>query len=150
MQESLELGERNRETAIATAAAQRIVEDLFAADIEEVFALYNGDSADDPAGDGTAPGSSFTVEGLRVVPGDEDGMAGEIRFPVADGEPGILREDLVLDHFGLARDLDLDGLLDAEDHSLDYQVLPIVVRVSWQSDELQRHLEVRTIVGARS
>lgn len=149
MSESIDLGQRNREIALATAAARGIIENLYAADIERVFALYNAEAADDPDGSGTAPGAFFTVDGLPVRPGDADGLAGEIEFPVPDGSPGELREDLPHAQLGMPLDLDLDGALDGADHSLDYRVLPVLVRVEWRSGRDDREFEVTTILGAR-
>jgi hypothetical protein len=146
--ESLRLGAKNRGTALATAAAQGIVEQLYAADIGQVFALYNDDPDDDPDGTGTAPGAHFVVEGLEARAGDA-GKQGRILFPVVAGRPGELREDLFDAKLRTPLDLDLDGAVDDVDHSRDYRLLPALVRVSWQDGREQRELEVATILGAR-
>lgn len=146
--ESLALGEKNRETALATAAAQGVVEQLYAADMARVFALYNDDPDDDPDGTGTAPGARFTAAGLEAR-AEDAGMQGKIFFPVDEDSPNELREDLVDSKLRTPLDLDLDGAVDGADHSADYRLLPVLVRVAWQDGSAQRELEVATILGAR-
>jgi len=146
--ESLALGARNRETALATAAAQGVVEQLYAADITRVFALYNDDPDDDPDGTGSAPGASFVAAGLEPRAQD-GGKQGRILFPVVAGNPAELREDLVDSKLRTPLDLDLDGAVDGGDHSANYRLLPVLVRVAWQDGTAQRELEVATILGAR-
>lgn len=148
MSEALALGRKNRATALATAAAQGMVERLQAAGIERVFALYNDEPDDDPDGAGTAPGSRFTAEGLEALPVD-GGAHGRIFFPVAEDAPGTLREDLKDTRLRAPFDLDLDGAVDDLDHSADYRLLPVLVRVAWQDGREERELEVATILGAR-
>src|SRR5262245_10659046 len=143
---SLALGAQNRETALATAAAQGLVETLYATDIGRVFALYNDDPDDDPDGAGTAPGARFAAAGLVARPGD-DGWQGRIFFPT--GNPAELREDLDDPELRMPLDLDLDGVVDDADHSGDYRILPVMVRVAWQDGRAERELEVTTILGAR-
>ena len=146
--ESLELGQKNRETALATAAAQGVVEELYATDIGRVFALYNDDPDDDPDGSGTAPGSRFVTAGLQPRAQDA-GRQGRILFPVPQGSPGELREDLIDSKLRMPLDLDLDGAVDGADHSGDYRLLPVLVRIAWQDGTEERELEVATILGAR-
>ena len=47
----------------------------------EIWRRYNSNPADDPGGPGTAPGNNFAVPLLRPLPGDADGLPGEIFFP---------------------------------------------------------------------
>lgn len=145
MVDSVDLAEANRETTVATAAAQRMVERLYAMEAAQVLALYNGDPTDDPAGAGSAPGSGFAVEGLAVRAGDADGLAGEIVFPLDGG--GTLREDLDEATFRMPRDLDLDGAVDGADRGADYELLPVCVRVGWHGASGERQVEIRTILG---
>lgn len=146
MTESLQLGEKNRQLALATAATQRAVERLYAADFAQVFALYNDYADDDPDGAGTGPGSQFVAEGLVGANGAD--ALGTISFPVAAGAPGELREDLILAKFQ-PFDLDLDGGTDADDHAGDYQVLPVRVQIQWMDGKAQRELAVETILGRK-
>jgi len=39
--------------------------------------------------------------------------------------------------------------VDDLDHSGDYRILPVLVRVTWQDGRDERELEVTTILGAR-
>jgi type II secretory pathway pseudopilin PulG len=145
---ALELGRANRRTAQATAAAQAIVERLFATDPTRVFALYNDDPDDDPDGPGTAPGSRFAVADLEACAAD-GGRCGKIFFPVAEDQPGVLREDLVDAKLRTPLDLDLDGTVDDVDHSGDYRLLPVRIRIAWQDWRKVREIELSTIVGVR-
>ena len=119
------------------------VEELYAADLGDAFALYNDYEDDDPEGSGSAPGARFLVEGLEARPADA-GFQGRISFPVLDGSPEALREDT-----DEAFDVDLDGFVDGDDHAFDYRVLPVRVSVAWQDGRATRELEVTTILGVR-
>lgn len=143
---SVELGRKNRDTAVATEAARTLVESLYATPFDQVFATFNGDPSDDPGGAGTAPGAAFLVPGLDLRNGDPDGMHGQVLFPT-DG--GALREDLVDDVLGMPRDLDLDGAIDGVDHAGDYRLLPVLVRVEWRSGARERLLEIQTLLADR-
>jgi prepilin-type N-terminal cleavage/methylation domain-containing protein len=122
-----------RETTLATEAAWRIVESMRAqASFDQVFRLYNTSTADDPFGV-AVPGAGFAVPGLRTVPGDADGLPGEIVFPTTTvGGVLQLREDVVDAKLGTPRDLDGDGVIDGNDHSANYKLLPVLVRVRWR------------------
>ena len=136
------------EATLAKEAGRSMIEVLQAADFAQVFALYDATGQDDPGGANTAPGAGFAVRGLTAIEGDADGLPGEILFPVQAGAPAVLREDLVLPNlFGELADLDADGNTDALDHSGDYRVLPVLVRVEWQSSGGNSRLEFRTVIG---
>ena len=77
------------------------------------------------------------------MPGDPDGLAGEIIFPVAGGE---LREDLVDAELGFPRDLDGDGI-DGQAHNGDYEILPILIRVRWTGQLGERTFDLYLAVG---
>lgn len=116
------------ETMLAAEGARLKLEDMKSEDLVELFARYNSDPTDDPAGPGTAPGNTFTIEGLS--PATVGGVVGRIDFPVIGTQ---LREDVTDTGLGMPRDLDGDGTVDAGDHANDYIVLPIRVRVEWAS-----------------
>jgi hypothetical protein len=139
--------ESTRESAIAGEAARQMLETLQAAEFDEVFRLYNQVAGDDPDGPGTAPGSGFAVPGLEPVDGDPDGLVGEILFPASDAVPGMLREDLVSAPLGMPRDLDGDGNVDGFDHSTDYRILPVVVRLTWRGTNGVTRAQFRTLLG---
>jgi len=134
-----------REMALAEQAVRQVVESMHAAEFAEVFALYDSSAANDPDGAGTAPGQDFDVPGLDALSGDGDGMVGEVVFP--EGAPGVLREDLAQVELGMPRDLNGDGI-DANDHSGDYQLLPVLVRVRWRGANGTAKLEVKTILAS--
>ncbi len=131
-----------RERAEAMEAVRSVLEQMRNEDFGEIFARYNEDPSDDPGGPATAPGRLFAVPGLDLIPGDADGFVGEILMP-ADGPQ--LREDASVPELGLPRDLNGDSFVDAFDHSVDHIILPVGVRIEWQSRLGPRRLEVFTM-----
>jgi len=123
----------NHESALAVSAARNMLETLRSETFGEVFALYNADPNDDPDGAGTAPGNRFAVEDLRAASDSVDGLEGEVLFPALDDpvEGLELHEDLVDRDLGLPRDLSGDSIVDDQDHSQDYFILPVQVRIRW-------------------
>jgi len=139
----------NEETTQAYEAARRKMEELRSADPTDVFAAYNSDPADDPAG---APGSGFAVAGLNVRAGDPDGLQGRVVLPETPTGVGAgveLREDLADASFGMPRDLNGDGVVDAVDHAGDYTILPVRVLVEWTGRSGDRTISLDTILGVR-
>ena len=119
------------ENRVASNASRTAIEAMHNEDLDRVFALFNADETDDPGGIGTAPGHQFAVPGLSEA-------LGEISFPTIDvgGTPQKplqeLREDLVSELFGTPRDLNGDNLIDDQDHSGDYVLLPVQVDIRWR------------------
>ena len=142
---STRLNAVNRETAIAAQAARSAIERLRALPLGDVFPTFNATASDDPAGPNTAPGNRFEVPALRVRPGDGDGMAGEIVFPVSSQDEVV--EDDVNAKLGMPRDLNGDGKIDSKKHSTDYIVLPVIVRVEWSGTAGDRVFELYTLLG---
>jgi len=130
MSSSSRLNQSNREQTIAHNAVRAALDNARNREFSRIFALYNGDQADDPDGPGTAPGDRFPVEGLVALPGAPNGMAGRIEFPV---QGGALREDLADAALEMPHDLNGDGAIDAADHRSDYTILPVTVTVEWRS-----------------
>ena len=128
-----------RETATAAEAARRMLEILRSEPFAQLFRRYNADPADDPDGAGTAPGRGFAVETLTLVEGDADGLAGEILFPSQGPE---LREDTAAGALGMPRDLSGDAEIDGEDHSGDYVILPVQIRVRWRGLAGERTFDI--------
>jgi type II secretory pathway pseudopilin PulG len=130
------LSESSRQKAIALTAAQGMLERMQREDFEEVFVRFNNTAADDPAGGGS-PGPNFAVAALQPQAGDADGMPGRVIFPADPLAAGLLREDLVDAEFGMPRDLNGNGLLEADNRAADYAVLP--VRVVIEGGGVQNH-----------
>lgn len=128
----------NWETSLAANATRIVIEDMRNEDLEQVFALYNADGADDPSGIDTAPGNRFAVPGLPADPDAADGLVGEVFFPTVDaalpGDPPSieLRESLVDRALGMPRDLNGDNIIDGADHAGDYIALPVRVELRWR------------------
>jgi prepilin-type N-terminal cleavage/methylation domain-containing protein len=118
----------SEETRIAAEGARTKLEDMRALEFAQVFASYNADAADDPAGPGTAPGAWFEVPGLKPPPGAA--AVGRVIFPTVDG---ALLESFVDETLGMPHDLDGDGVIDNADHSADAIILPVRVQLEWAS-----------------
>jgi type II secretory pathway pseudopilin PulG len=138
-----------RETALATQAAWRVIETMRAqANFNQVFAMYDTTTADDPGGGVVSPGANFAVPGLRPVAGDADGMPGEIVFPTMTvGGALQLREDVANAKLGTPRDLNGDGVVDANNHAANYQLLPVLVRVRWRGAAGNNLIELPTMLS---
>jgi len=140
---SLSLGESNDETGVSREGASSMLDTLRGTPFAEVFARFDATSGDDPAG-GASPGAGFSVLGLDPVPGDPDGLVGEIQFP---GDGVTLREDFQDRELGMPRDLNGDGVIDSLDHSTDYIVLPVRVRILWRTTHGTRTLDLVTTLA---
>ncbi len=130
------LGRTNRETTIALQAAEGVLEEMRATPFDEVFARFNRSTADGFAW----PGDTFAVPALTLRPNDPDGLAGRIEFP----GNGLLIQESSQDA-GLGMPRDLNGDLDAQDnldHNTGYALLPVRVRVEWQSVDGPRDIEL--------
>ena len=138
------MGESTREITEAHLAARRVVENMVQLGAREAFARYNAEPADDPPG--FVPGPAFDVPGLTAPADDADGRVGEIRFPVDPAAPGVIREDLGFDEFGLPRDLNADGVIDAADHTDDFLGFPVEVRVEWTGAGGRRRVVLETLL----
>lgn len=138
------LREAYREQVRAQTAARSVLEMMRAERLEEVYARYNDDPADDPGGSGTGHGSAFPVEGL-VSPAGRP--AGRIFFPEA-GTPPTLREDVADPAFDMpaGKDLNGDGRIDSDSRARDYQLLPVRIVVEWQGKGKGRRLEVAALL----
>lgn len=142
----------NVENNAATNASRSLLELMMNEDFGRIFALYNADESDDPAGPGTAPGPRFAVPGLEPAPDSPDGLIGQISFPTVDvgGAPPAplqeLREDLEDPAFGTPRDLNGDSIIDGDDHSGDYLLLPVRIDLRWQGRTNVRELSTSTML----
>jgi hypothetical protein len=144
---SARLTQQTREKTLALEAARRVIEEVEANVFAEAFWRYNQLPGDDPSGAGTAQGGNFMVPGLVPLAADADGFVGEIVFPTNAGAPGTLREDVVDAAIGMPRDLNGDNAIDAANHSGDYRLLPMLVRVRWRGAAGNASVELRTILG---
>jgi hypothetical protein len=120
-----------REHGIAREAARSRIEEMRATPFAEVLDRYAGAEA------------TFEVPGLASQPDDADGLVGEIAFPLAAGE---LREDLEEPRMGMPRDLTGEGDIDDLDHSLDYRLLPVLVRLRWRGAGGDARFELLTVI----
>jgi prepilin-type N-terminal cleavage/methylation domain-containing protein len=133
---------------LASQAARAMLERIQAESFSQAFRSFNALPADDPGGPGTAPGANFAVAGLRALPGDPDGLPGEVVFPTGAGQPGVLSENVVDPRLGMPRDLDGNGLVDGANHATNYNLLPVLVRVRWQArDGSAGAFELQTVLA---
>ncbi len=149
---ALALNRVNRETALAQQAARRVIEEVSSVPFNQAFACYNADAGDDAGLLIAARGPGFAVPGLQPLAGDPDGMCGRVIFPTIVNAGGVeeLREDSADGALGMPRDLNGDGNPpDALDHSGDYRLLPVRVRVEWQGVSGERRVDMETILSDR-
>lgn len=120
-----------RETSLAIQSAKGMIETMRTQDFRQLFFTFNDNPADDPGGNGSAPGDRFAVPGLA-------GLAGQ-----AAG-----RITLNLDETVLNTDLNGDGdILDTVDNSDvedSYQLLPVTVDVTWVGTTGRKTIRVAT------
>jgi len=79
--------------------------------------------------------------------GSMGGMGGMGGGGAAPGPAWELREDFISADWGMPRDLSGDSVIDAEDHSKDFILLPVTVRVEWQGSFGPRTYEVQTMLA---
>lgn len=143
------LRQSGREDWTASAAAQDVVERMRNETFADLFALYNADPFDDPGGPGTAPGATFSVPGLTPIDGQ---LVGEVLLPIWNMGTEVvpdwqLREDQEDPDLGTPRDLSGDSVTDDVDHSGDYSLLPVFVRLRWRGASGPRELRLRTMLA---
>lgn len=136
-----------REEWAATAAGQNVLEVMRSVTFEELVRRYDADPFNDPAGPGTAFGSTFPVDGLDAAEDDPDGIVGEIILPSVNTGTTVapiwqVREDLGDPLLGMPRDLNGDAIINDADHSSDYAIVPILVRIRWQGAYGPRELRL--------
>ncbi len=156
----------NQESAQALRAARCFIEGMQVGDVpfENLFVAYARDSAEETQSTGGSGGligggllkkvtgtlsgttepllsRDFAVSGLAPVSDAVDGTIGELIFPTAAGPEGPeLREDIA------GRDLNADGVIDTEDHSNDYVILPVTVRIEWKGSRGPRQIELHSLL----
>lgn len=147
---SARLHRTSSETAVAQRAAAQLLERLQGLPFDEIFASYNNDASDDGGLSAPAAGPNFAVPSLDALATDADGLCGEVSFPTFDNAGTLeLREDVVDAALGLPRDLDLDGAIDALDHSGDYRLLPVRISIRWRGVDGERAIRLETVLCER-
>ncbi len=141
--------EANRDAARCQQAVRALLEEMQVVSISQVFATYNSDPADDPGGAGTAPGNLFQVAGLEAADGST--LVGAIDFPAVINGGGdlVLLEDIVDKGMSMPRDLNADGIVDSLDHSADYVLLPVRLRVAWVDSAGERSFVINHLLSVR-
>jgi hypothetical protein len=139
---SMRREQENEETAAASQVLRALLERLNAMELGELYATYNSDPLDD------TPRSEEHRQALVV---DHPLLCAGGKPPVVEillpCEGGMLREDGVAPELGLPRDLDGDGRVDAEDHARDLRLLPVAVRLAWDTGSGPHVLEMATLLG---
>ncbi|MSR62504.1 MAG: hypothetical protein EXS08_08670 [Planctomycetes bacterium] len=143
---ALRLEDVNAESAAASQQARAILEELNSMDFAEIFAAYNEVPGDDPDPTHDYVAALQTRERVLQV-GGKGGPTVSVVFP-SDGL-GHLREDVDNPAMGMPRDLNGDEAKDANDHSGDYVILPVTLRLAWEGVGGDRTLEMSTLLRAR-
>ena len=147
---SSHLARANENRALASDAARRMAAELSTTPFSDIFAAYNTDPSDDPAGVGTAPGSGFDVDGLTPTRDDADGMCGRIEFPDFDNGGGNFILDESIADAGFAMPRDLNGDNDTFDtFDTGYRLLPVRVWVEWSGVSGNRSIRFETMLSQR-
>jgi len=112
---------------------------------QQVFAICNTDQSDDL--DGYTSADYLGVAPHTLTDRHGAALSIAITFPTADGAPGVVREDLDLPALGLPRDLNADGVIDSNDHSGDFVLLPVALTLDWESSAGPQHVQMATILS---
>lgn len=134
-----------RQRSAAVEGAMNVIERMRALPPQDVFALFNEDSADDPYGEGTGFGPTFEVQGLDglIDAAGNEAPVGRVMLP---GDGAILDETFEQPLFGLPRDLDGNLVIEPGNRADSYIVLPVLVRVEWMSRLGPRRFDMATMV----
>lgn len=100
---------------------------------------------DDEAGEGGATGGG-TVGGSLLGGGTTGGLQLLGGAQTATVWEWHLLETFEDERLGMPRDLNGDSIIDDLDHSQDYIILPVRVRVEWQGNHGSRSLEICTML----
>jgi hypothetical protein len=140
---ALRLDRVNESRAAASQALRSVVEDMKALELTLVYPAFNTSPDDDPDPDydyrSKLDLSTKLPHGMFVAT-----PVAEILLP--ENPQGQLREDLDEPLLGMPRDLDGDGLIDAEDHSADYELLPVLLKLQWESPTGLQTVQVATVL----
>jgi hypothetical protein len=160
----------NRENALAADAARVVLERMRNEPFLEIYRDFNEDPSDDPGGNGAGPGHLFDVPGLEALPDAPQGRVGRVYMPTltvqvtqslggGGGKGGgivlggttvtqwHLREDAVDARLGMPRDLNGNNVIDTANHSGDYLILPVRIRIEWKGASGARSFELSTQLG---
>jgi len=172
MVSSNSLEKENRETAMGTAAARTAMEEISAIAFEDVFSMFNDDPMDDPEGPYTAPGGTVELSSTSTYEAYPSGMYAvqigsepqpsteflaeradlnmtvQIIFPTLAN--GTLSESAPALFEGMPTDLDGDGKYTTGTVELDYKILPVVVRVTWQGVRGTKTISIPRILTKQS
>jgi len=123
---SMTLVEANRQDSLAVNAARDKVAEMAAKPFDKVFSSYKN--------------HTFTVTGLQRPGG---GDPGRVIFPMNGSN---LSETVADAKLLMPRDLNMDGDASDTNVSLNYQILPVKVRVNWETVQGPRTLEVNVVL----
>jgi hypothetical protein len=132
---NINLTDSNRELALAINAARSMTETLQDyPTYSQIFSAYSGTNA------------SFDVSELSPITGAPNGKPGQIVFP---GSGGMLLENVTDSNLGMPRSLNGDAVIDGNNHAGDYTILPVTIRIEWQTKTGARKYEIHTILVAK-
>jgi type II secretory pathway pseudopilin PulG len=100
-----------------------------------------------PSGGSTGGTTGGSTGGKTGKTGKVGGTSGGGGSGSSTSTTWELREDYQDEGLGLPRDLNGDSILDSLDHSKDYILLPILIRVKWEGENGPRVFEVYTMLS---
>ncbi len=143
---ALRLDQVNESRAAANQALRTVLEDMKAQEFSTVYAAFNTSSADDPNPDYDYK-TALDLKGKLPAGACGSAPVAQVVFP--EDELGALREDTVDPSLGLPRDLNGDDVIDGNDHSADYKLLPVTVKLEWESPSGPQKIQVATVIRRR-
>ncbi len=124
------LTEDTRETALASEAARKKIEEMQETPFDTIFSTH-------------VANPHFDVDGLIPRESDPDGHVGKILFPSVANAPPMLSEAVADTPLGMPRDLNGNG--NATDMMTNgYLILPVRVKIDWEGRSGSRSFELLT------
>jgi len=131
---SMTLIEINRQEAIALSAARTKISEIEAYDFDNVFADYKSGAK-----------STFSIAGISNPPTQQ---VGRVVFPT-NGSANLdeTLSDASFSGLNFPRDLNLDGDSSDTNVNASFVILPIKVRIQWESVQGLRTIEYKFIIS---
>lgn len=153
---SANLQQVNKEMDVAMYVAQSAIDSIRAyPDFDKIYVAFNANTGDDPPVPLASMWSPPDFAAMMLDPTDPAGLrqildGGQVRYFFPD-DGSFLREDMTDPWFdGVDRSIDGDSTADNTNANAVYEMLPVMVRVSWESRILgDMTTDLRTIIAKK-